>query len=255
MSQKWYNKATVQSAIVNGAPVLLTAIVGILGIYLTYRFNKNQLDQNYDLFRKQFQRDSISSNTQYALTNEQLFLFREELKLFKKQTSIDSINLDYSTAQNKSMEYQGKMQNITDWIKLKGIYFKVIDQMQIYYQANDTIPLYERVSKNGAYRVFAPYLNSYEIIYKWATDLKNILDSASTTYYLNSHLDLYNKWDEMKKDALGVQIVTKMLINQPKEMEKNYNFDSDYEDLHKELGKLIEQINNEQEKINKIIEE
>ena len=69
-NQKWYEKATVQAALVAIAPSIITAIIAIISIVLTYKAANTQIELNKD----QYERDNINSALQLELVLKQIEL-------------------------------------------------------------------------------------------------------------------------------------------------------------------------------------
>ena len=131
--QPWFNKATVQAALVNTIPAFLVAVVGI---YFTWNNSHNQIVQNELFFKKQMQRDSILNIKQTQLNLNQLELNKQELALVKKQTFLDSINLSFSKNQNDFLNNQIVSTNSNNWFDFVHLVSMIGEHLDNYYKTD-----------------------------------------------------------------------------------------------------------------------
>lgn len=92
MRQKWYHKASVQSAFINSFPNLGILIIAIFTVVITLNISKNQRSYNQANFDKQFSRDSVLSIQQDSITKQQTLLANLQLDILNKQFKNDSID-------------------------------------------------------------------------------------------------------------------------------------------------------------------
>jgi len=91
MANKWYEKATVQSALVNAIPNILIAFIAIISIIVTFYNYKHESSQIQVNFEKQITRDSVVNVQQDSVTKQNLKLAELQLELTKKQYTNDSM--------------------------------------------------------------------------------------------------------------------------------------------------------------------
>ena len=101
--QKWYERASVQSAFINGIlPAFITAIIACIALVTTCTNSNKQLN----LIEKQYQRDSIISTSQMQFLSKQINIanrsfsidtltYIKQLQLAKAQ--FDQLILNYSS--------------------------------------------------------------------------------------------------------------------------------------------------------------
>lgn len=254
MALHWFKKATVQASLVNAIPAFLTAIIAVVGIYFSYQYYNDQLNQNYFLFKQQTRRDSILNIQQTELTQKQYCLNEKELELVKKQTIQDSINLFFSKIQNESILTKNKIDKINDFLELKVIYYLALDHIKLFFKCDDSIPSIEKVSKNGRTKECTGYLNTPERQNKWANDLILILESGLSNHYLINCKECYRQWNKVLDFTYGLSMGTEFEIEKPRDWDKTFDFDKNFDILWTEQIKLIGIINKEKDRVNKIIE-
>ena len=92
MSQKWYKKASVQSALINAIPNLVIAGIAIASLIITFFIYKKQASQNQGNFEIQMERDSLLNDRQDSVTKQNLKLAKLQLEVINKQFINDSLN-------------------------------------------------------------------------------------------------------------------------------------------------------------------
>ena len=93
MAQKWYKKATVQSAMVGLSGALFVALISALALWFTYRYQRNELRQEQENFDRKFERDSILSELNMELLRDQREINKINLELLQRSFENDSIFL------------------------------------------------------------------------------------------------------------------------------------------------------------------
>src|SRR5690606_2153736 len=116
MAQKWYQKATVQSSIVNAIPNLITATIAIVSIYISTKYSSQQIQQAQDHFKTQITRDSILNIEEQKTTESQIHLSMLQLRLAREKLSSDSTYFSKQTESYRQqlnlLEQQRKEKNI-----------------------------------------------------------------------------------------------------------------------------------------------
>ena len=146
--QPWFDKATVQAALVSTIPAFLVAIVGI---YFTWNNSHNQILQNETFFKKQMERDSILNLKQTQLNIRQLELNKQELSLVKKQTSLDSINLSFSKNQNDFLNSQIISTNSNNWFDFVQLVSMIGEHLDAYYKTDSIEITSTNLNTNDSY--------------------------------------------------------------------------------------------------------
>ena len=95
MAQKWYQKATVQSSIVNAIPNLITATIAIVSIWISTKYSSQQIQQAQDHFKTQITRDSVLNIEEQKTTESQIHLSELQLRLAREKLSSDSTYFSY----------------------------------------------------------------------------------------------------------------------------------------------------------------
>ena len=92
MKQKWYNKVTNQSALINAIPNVGLVAISIITVLITLNISKSQIFQNQKNFDKQMQKDSLLNVQQDSITKQRTALTKLQLEVLNKQFENDSIN-------------------------------------------------------------------------------------------------------------------------------------------------------------------
>jgi hypothetical protein len=200
--QKWYNKATVQSALVNSIPALLTAIVGIAGLLLTWNLSNKQLNQAFSLYEKQMHRDSLLNQKQNELTIRQLELNKKEVILVEKQTKQDSINLSYSKNQNDILNKRINYAYQQEWYDFKDICLNLYETFNSLSKLtkNDTSIWKIKNMLNTKGEFAGQYWQvdfskcTSEMQHQWSKEVLNVLKIGLKNEYLNNNIDILDKW-------------------------------------------------------------
>lgn len=103
MAQKWYQKATVQSSIVNAIPNLITATIAIVSIWISTKYSSQQIRQAQDHFKTQITRDSVLNIEEQKTTESQIHLSELQLRLAREKLISDST---YFSRQTESYRQQ-----------------------------------------------------------------------------------------------------------------------------------------------------
>jgi hypothetical protein len=118
--RKWHQKATVQAAIVNGIPAMLTAVIAIFAIFYTCNAAKTQLA--FD--KQQAKRDSVNSELQFQLLLRQLELAN---KTFYSDSIINTQQLLIAEENLRILLVDVKNKNTANWGKLRNTMWEIID--------------------------------------------------------------------------------------------------------------------------------
>ncbi len=118
--QKWYQKVTVQAAIVAAIPSLVTAVIAIIAIYSTQRAANSQLA----LGKEQYKRDSINSVLQFELVQKQLELAN---KSFLSDSLISSKQLLIANENLRIINKEISIKMTANWGKLRNTMWKIMD--------------------------------------------------------------------------------------------------------------------------------
>ena len=70
--QPWYEKATVQSSIINAVPNIVTGIIAVIAIIAAAKYSNLQIKQNQVNFEKQMHRDSLINIEQDSVAKLQI---------------------------------------------------------------------------------------------------------------------------------------------------------------------------------------
>ncbi len=188
MAQKWYEKATVQSAIVNAIPNIAIATIAILSIVVTCNYSKKQISQNQTQFNSQMIRDSLQSIQEDSVTKKQMALTKLQLEVINKQYYNDSINkIRELLIANKEYYLFKKQNQELDLVTKENIY---IDNISfISYKTN-----YQTDNLDSIFG-FKP-----DIIYQ---ENKNTIDE----FKLLHRLTFYN-WESDKEFTTATNIFT-----------------------------------------------
>jgi hypothetical protein len=119
-NQNWYEKASVQSAIVNGIPAIFTAIIAVIAIATTYNNSNKQLN----LIEKQYYRDSINSALQMQLILEQINITSKGF-IIDSFTSVQQLQI--AKTQLKQIIAQEKTQSTTNRIKFSATVLNILE--------------------------------------------------------------------------------------------------------------------------------
>ncbi|MBK7227395.1 MAG: hypothetical protein IPH97_00655 [Ignavibacteriales bacterium] len=119
-NQKWYEKATVQAALVAIAPSIITAIIAIISIVLTYKAANTQIELNKD----QYERDSINSALQLELVLKQIELANRS---FLNDSVISLQQLNITRENYRLLESERNIKRSADWGKLRNTMWAIFD--------------------------------------------------------------------------------------------------------------------------------
>lgn len=92
MSQKWYQRASVQSSLINSIPNLGILAIAIITVIITLNISRDQSSQSQKNFNKQMLKDSLLNVQQDSITKQQVLLANLQLEILNKQFKNDSID-------------------------------------------------------------------------------------------------------------------------------------------------------------------
>jgi hypothetical protein len=92
LSQKWYQKASVQSALINSIPNLGILAISIITIVITLSISRNERSQSQANFDLQMLKDSLLNAQQDSITKQQVLLANLQLEIANRQFKNDSID-------------------------------------------------------------------------------------------------------------------------------------------------------------------
>jgi len=172
--QKWHQKATVQSAIVAGIPSLITAIIAIIAICLTYESAYRQ----FVLEKEQFVRDSTNSALQFKLVQKQIELsnktFINDSITYSKQLLIANENL-------KIINNGNDIKETAYWARLRNTMWNLFDLLIIN-------------SKNHGYMALDALSNSDKL--KLSDSILKILNTEIDNPVLIENKKCFRHWSD-----------------------------------------------------------
>jgi len=215
MAQKWYQKATVQVAIVNAIPTLSAAIIGTIGLLLTYFFSKEQIklfeteiQQSSFIYDQQKKKDSIQNADHLNLAILQLRLNKKEIELVEKQSKHDSIALSILEYQNSILVKERKFEAFKNAARLVEIREKFQESFfSIYEIVNKdssickTVLLKDTISNVILDQVICDYNKiPNATLNTWARKVLNAVEEglANPTMYENKRLR--ERWELVRND-------------------------------------------------------
>jgi len=119
-TQKWYNKATVQAAIVNALPSIITAAIAIFAIIYTWNAANRQLA--FD--KQQSKRDSVNTELQFQLLQKQLELTN---KTFYTDSIINAQQIRIAEENLRMLSVDFKSKKTASWGKLRNTMWEIMD--------------------------------------------------------------------------------------------------------------------------------
>ena len=111
VAQKWYHKATVQSALINALPNLVIVVISIVTLFVSLSISKDERTQNQSNFNQQMQRDSILNLAKDSITKRQMELANFQLKILQEEYVLD-----------KKKKTESDMKNSTN-LSIEGVSF------------------------------------------------------------------------------------------------------------------------------------
>lgn len=143
--QKWYQKATVQSAIVAAIPSLITAVIAILAIHYTQRAANSQ----FNLDKGQYTRDSINSVLQLELVKKQIELAN---KSFLNDSIITAKQLRIANENIQILNKEINIKKTADWGKLRNTMWEIMDLTSSVYEGFlglEKLPIDEKIKRSN----------------------------------------------------------------------------------------------------------
>lgn len=201
---KWYQKATIQAAIVNAIPNIIVAFVAILAMVSMYNISNRQIEQNEKLARERYKKDSLLVELQLRLAEKELELNKEQFFYNREKSKLDSIHADKSlTISNKQLkiaEINEKLDELTEKSNLQKLNAKILDKLLEFFKEKNPKPQEPiKLGEKRERKYVSELMLNYNLQNKWAQELKELLYLGLSNRYLLSKEKAFNLW----KKCLG----------------------------------------------------
>lgn len=112
MAQRFFQKATVQSALVHGAITFIAILIAGVAIFVDRNYYIASINQSQQNFEKNYYRDSIIHSTQMDLTQMQVGLLKRQMMYdsvsLEKQLAIAQTQLSVQLQENRNQSLVAK---------------------------------------------------------------------------------------------------------------------------------------------------